>query len=117
MRILDTNDIEITSPDLHKGKLVLEKIFVANHPAVKEVAETGHYETVAEYPNGGKDVAWVVDVPGVEAQEAWDEYEDIHRYVPYTEEELAEQNKPTQEDRIAALEAALLEMMGVTVNG
>ena len=30
-----------------------------------------HYETVAEYPNGGRDVRKVIDVPGVPAQAAW----------------------------------------------
>lgn len=121
MRILDENNAELTAPDLSSGRLVPDTLLVAHHDAVEAVQEQGHYETVAEYPNGGRDVVWVVDVPGVEAEEAWDEYEDIQRYVPYTGEELAEQerlrNQPTMEDRLAALEAAMLEMMGVTENG
>lgn len=53
--------------------------------------EQGHWETVAEYPEtGGKDVQWVVDAPGVEAREAWDEEETYWLYIPYTEEELAQ---------------------------
>lgn len=119
MRILDAENRELTSPDMALGRLAEEKILVAHHDAVEAVAEAGHWETVAEYPNGGKDVAWVVDVPGVEARDAWDEYEDIFRYVSYTEEELAqieaEKNKPTAEQRIAELEEAMeLLLYGAT---
>ena len=80
-----------------------------HHDAVEGVQEVWHYETVAEYPNGGKDLQKVVDVPGVEAREAWDEEIPIQIYVPYTQEELdrieAERNKPTTEERVAQLEA------------
>ena len=121
MRILDINGVEITNPDYSLGHLVEEKILKAHHEAVEAVEEQGHYEVVAEYPNGGKDVAWVVDIPGVEAREAWDEYEDIHRFIPFTAEELAEieRNKkiPSMNERMEALEAAFLEMMGVFGNG
>ena len=88
MRIFDVNGIEIESPDLEKGYLKNDSLLVMHHEAVKAVEEQGHYETVAEYPNGGKDVEWIIDVPGVEAVEAWDEFEDILRYVAYTETEL-----------------------------
>ena len=80
-----------------------------HHEAVEGVTEVWHYETVAEYPNGGKDVQKVVDVPGVEAKAAWDEEIPIQIYVPYTQDELdrieAERNKPTTEERVAQLEA------------
>lgn len=89
MRILDINDNEIESPDMNKGYLERETILVATHEAVEEIIEEGHWETIKEYPNGGKDVDWIVDVPGVEAKGPWDEYEEILRYVEYTEEELA----------------------------
>lgn len=121
MKILDQNDVEITSPDLNLGYLKDDKVFVQHHEAVEAVAEIWHHEVVAEYPNGGKDVRKVIDVPGVAAAEAWDEYEDIQRYVLYTEEELAameaERNRPTTEERLEALELAFLEMMGVNVDG
>lgn len=89
MRILDINGNEIESPDLDKGRLERETIFIAHHDAVEEVAEEGHWETIKEYPNGGKDVDWIVDIPGVEAKGPWDEYEDIYRYIEFTEEDLA----------------------------
>lgn len=119
MRILDVNGMEIQNPDDSLGYLKEETICVAHHEAVEAVEEQGHYETVAEYPNGGRDVAWVVDVPGVEAQAAWDEYEDIHRYILFTAEELAEieHNKtlPTMDERMEALETTLSVILGVSV--
>jgi hypothetical protein len=104
MRILDENNVEITSPDLSLGYLVPDKVFIAHHDAIEAVEEVGHYEVIAEYPNGGKDVVKVIDINGVEAQEAWDEYEDILRYVRYTDEELSEreQTAPSQLDIIEA---------------
>ena len=90
MRTLDAAGAELETPDLEKGYLTEERRFVAHHEAVEAIAEEGHWETIAQYRNGGKDVDWVVDVPGVEAAEAWDEYEDIYRYSEYTEAELAE---------------------------
>lgn len=89
MRIFDENNIEIFSHDPTKGKLQDDKLLVKHHKKVEAVEEKGHWETIGEYPNGGRDVKWVIDVPGVEAKEAWDEYEDILRYIPFTERELA----------------------------
>ena len=115
MRILDENNVEITAPDLTLGHLVEEEVFVAHHPAVEEVQEQWHYETVCEYLNGGRDVVKVVDVPGVEAKDAWDEYETIKRYVPYTQEELAAleeaRNRPTLESRVDVLETTTDDMI------
>lgn len=89
MRIFDENDNELFEYDRAKGHLKSDKLFVKHHPQVEAVQEEGHWKTVAEYPNGGKDVEWVIDVPRVEAKDAWDEYEDILRYIPFTERELA----------------------------
>ena len=103
MRILDIDGNEIANPDFSSGYTKEESILIAHHDAIEAVREEGHFEVVAEYPEtGGKDVKWVVDVPAVKAQEAWDEYEDILRYIPYTDEELAEMNKPSQLDVIEA---------------
>lgn len=90
MRILDQSDNEIQPEDVdyRLGKLSDDKIFIQHHDAVEAVEEQGHYETLQEYPNGGKDVEWKVDTPSVEAKEAWDEYEDIQRYTKFTAEEL-----------------------------
>ena len=95
----------IDSPDLSLGYMT-DGVRTVHHDAVEGVTEVWHYETVREYPNGGRDVKRVVDVPGVAAREAWDEEIPIQIYVPYTQQELdrmeAERNKPTQLDRIEA---------------
>ena len=88
MRIIDANETTLTDPDMTLGYTVADRVFVAHHDAVEAVDEVSHTEVIAEYPNGGKDVRRVIDTPAVPAQEAWDEYEDVLRYIPYTEAEL-----------------------------
>ena len=105
--IYDRDGNPITDYDPALGWLA-EQARIHHHEAVEAVEEQGHWETVAEYPEtGGKDVQWVIDVPGVEAREAWDEEEVYLLYTPYTEEELAEmeemKNRPTLEELLAAL--------------
>lgn len=91
MRIFDqTKTIEITSPDLAAGYLQADKLLIAHHEAQEEVQEQKHEELLHEYPNGGKEYIEVIDVPYQPAKEAWDEYEDIQVYTPYTAEELAQ---------------------------
>ena len=108
MEIYNEQMERIENPDLTLGYL-RPGTRTVHHDAVEGVSEQWHYETVAVYPNGGKDVSKVVDVPGVQAQDARDEDIPIQIYVPYTQEELdrmeAERNKPTTEERIQQLEA------------
>ena len=111
---------ELKEYDLNKGHLKLDKLFIRHHEAVEEIKEQWHYETIAEYPNGGKDVSKVIDVPYQAPQEAFDEYEDIYVYIPYTSEELEELNKPSeleilkreQEVTAQAVQDLILMMMG-----
>ena len=119
MRILDENNIELTEDqiNLELGYLRPESIISIHHEAVEEVKEVGHYKVIAEYPNGGKDVAWIIDVPGIEAKEAWDEYEDIQRYVLYTEEELAAkeaEKKAKEEDALLKVQLRQVAENAVT---
>nr|DAH19178.1 MAG TPA: hypothetical protein [Caudoviricetes sp.] len=120
MKIIDSSGVEIASPDLTKGYLKQETQTV-RHDAVEGVEEVSHYE-YKTYPNGGKDRWKVVDVPGVAAKEAYDEEVEVQRYVLYTADELAAQEKarkeaeekaqlPTAEERLAALEAAMLDLL------
>lgn len=133
MKIIDNNGAEITNPDLALGYLKPETQTI-HHDAVAGVEEVSHYETET-LPDGtpaiyydadgrekGRDVRKVVDVPGVEAKDAWDEEEQVQVYHLYTAEELAEQEKarkeaeekaqlPTAEERLAALEAAMLDLL------
>ena len=119
MDIYDGQGNPVTDYDPAKGRLEMQKR-IHHHEAVEAVEEQGHWETVAEYPEtGGKDVQWVVDAPGVEAREAWDEEETYWLYIPYTEEELvqmeADRNQPTPEGRVKELEEALeLLLSGAT---
>ena len=120
MKIIDSNGVEIANPDLTKGYLKQETKTI-HHDAVAGVEEVSHYE-YKTYPNGGRDRWKVVDVPGVEGKDAWDETVERLRYILYTAEELAAQEKarkeaeekaqlPTAEERLAALEAAMLDLL------
>ena len=119
MDMYDEQGNPVTDYDPAKGRLEMQKR-IHHHEAVEAVEEQGHWETVAEYPEtGGKDVQWVVDAPGVEAREAWDEEETYWLYIPYTEEVLAQmeadRNQPTPEERVKELEEALeLLLSGAT---
>ena len=111
MKIIDENGAAIETPDLTLGYLVggTEPV---EHPAVEGVEEQWHWETVTEYPNGGKDVQKIIDVPGVPAQAAWTEQVPVQRYIRYTEEELAAQEEERKKaeawkklpDTVAALQ-------------
>lgn len=108
MNIYNENMELIQNPDMSKGRLE-RRTRTEYHPAVEAIEEKWHYDIVCEYPNGGKDVERVIDVPGVEAVAAWEEEVPYMLYVEYTAEELEQinQNKLTQEERIKALEEQL----------
>lgn len=84
------------APDLTKG-FISPSVRVVHHEAVEGTPPQWHYETIAEYANGGRDVERVIDVPGIQAQEAWDEEIPIGIYYPYPE-----QAKGTEKTRAAA---------------
>lgn len=105
MKIIDSNGNPIEAPDLTKGYLKPDTQTV-HHDAVAGVEEVSHYETIREYPNGGKDVKKVVDVKAVPAQDAYDEEVEVQRYVLYTAEELAAQAEAKKKaEEAAAAEA------------
>ena len=112
MKIIDENGAAIETPDLTLGYLVggTEPV---EHPAVEGVEEVSHYETVTEYPGGGRDVRKVIDVPGVPAQEEWVEQVPVQKYIRYTAEELAAQEearkKQEAKDKLPETVAALQE--------
>ena len=128
MKIIDDKTgLEIQNPDLTQGRLRSETEAV-EHPAQEGVPELSHYEIVAEYPSGGKDVRKVIDREGVPAQDAWTEQVPIQRYILYTAEELAakEEERKKQEakdklpERVDALETAnddIILMMADLIGG
>lgn len=133
MQIIDINGNPIENPDLTLGYLKPETQTI-HHDAVEAVEEVSHYETET-LPDGtpaiyydadgrekGRDVRKVVDVPGVAAQEAYDEKVEVQRYILYTADELAEQaaarekaeqqaKLPNTETRLAALESAMRDLL------
>ena len=84
------------SPKEYESKMIM------SGTAVEGVEEVSHYETVTEYPGGGRDVRKVIDVPGVPAQATWTEQVPVQRYIRYTEEELAAREKERQQAEEAA---------------
>lgn len=110
MRIFDEDGNELEEIDETEGYTTVEQRFVRHHDAILPVEEEWHYEVVREYPNGGTDVEKVVDVEGVEAQDAWDEYEDVLVYHPYRDpSDIPDEDPdedmddtPSQFDRIEA---------------
>lgn len=103
MKVCNEDKTQILySYDLELGYLKDDEIVthhdaeIIHHEAVEAVEEQSHHETIAEYPNGGKDVRKVIDIEAVEPKEAYDEVikevyterEPIQIYIPYTKEEL-----------------------------
>lgn len=103
MEVYNQNKTEIlTEYDLSKGYLTTDYIEEVV-PEVQAIEEQGHFETIAEYPNGGKDVKWVVDVAGVEYQPQKIKKKQVTIYVPYSEEELKQQQIRIKINRLAEL--------------
>ena len=99
MKVYNQDKTQILNEyDLEKGYLISDKILVDTLPAQEEIKEQGHYETVNEYENGGKDVKWVVDVEGHIARPETPVYDDIQVYIPYTEEEIIERLRYRREE-------------------
>ncbi len=126
MKIIDSTGVEIANPDLTLGYLKPETQTV-HHDAVAGVEEVSHYE-YKTYPNGGRDRWKVIDVPGVDPQPAWDEEVPVMRYIRYTAEELAAQEKARKEaqqrqealdklpETLAALQAAQADADALNVD-
>lgn len=123
MKIIDETGAVVENPDLTLGYLT-DDTQTLEHPAQEAVAEVAHYETVAEYPSGGRDVQRVVDVPGVPARPAWTEQLPIKRYIRYTADQLAAQEEARKKqeakdklpETVAALRAALADADALAVD-
>ena len=127
MKIIDENGAALETPDLTLGWL-RDETEAVEHPAQEGVPELSHYETVAEYPNGGKDVRKIIDREGIPARDAWTEQVPIQRYIRYTAEELAAQEEARKKqeakdklpERVDALETAnddIILMMADLIGG
>ena len=106
MKIYDAElKVELKNPDLKKGRLEPAERFVEHHAAVER---TIHYEILEDtvgidpsLPDGLRK-----EVEDTAAREAWDEYEDVQKYVPFTDAELAEIAEKAQAEKAAAEAAA-----------
>lgn len=130
MRIFNENMTqEIFNPNLELGYLKVDKLFVKHYEATpfkrgktaQEIAqelesqgvgiEIGYdgkpYQIIEEGKDGGRTVQSIKDEPDIPAKEAYDEYEDIQVYVPYTAEKL---KKIADDKRYAELKAELVRI-------
>ena len=103
MKIYDADLLhELQNPDLTRGKLETAQRVTVHH---ESIPESVRYEVMpgtvtADCPEG---LRQEITTP---AQEAYDEYEDVQRYVPYTDAELAEIAEKAQAEKAAAEQAA-----------
>ena len=113
MRILDYlgNEKVLDDLDLDTGFLKEERILIAQHKAVEARDEEGHYEIIKEYPNGGADVKWVVDIPAIEEKEAYDEYETILRYTPFAEKDLDQRKILELKQKLSETDYCIIKIM------
>lgn len=103
MKIYDaTLEHELQNPDMTLGRLETAKRVTVHHEAVPASVR---YEVMtgtvtADFPDGlRKEITTL-------AQDAWDEYEEAYRYVPYTDAELADIAEKAQAEKDAADAAA-----------
>jgi len=98
-----TQELNKEEIDFEKGYLIKDKLFVKHYEAVK--AKPAVYgDKIEILPNGSTQNLKPLISEAVEAKEAYDEYEDIQVFVPYTEEEL---KKRADEKRHSELKAEL----------
>lgn len=103
MKIYDAAlETELQNPDLTRGKLEPARRVTVHHDAVPASVR---YEVMADTvtadcPEG---LQQEITTP---AQEAYDEYEEVQRYVAYTEAELAEIAAKAEAEKAAAEAAA-----------
>ena len=98
----------IENPDLTKGRIIddTREITIEEIPFIKE---EGHYITIKEYDNGGKDIEWVVDKPAQSYVPSRVEEEEIKVYKIYSKEELIEVAKGKIRKEILKYKKLLIE--------
>lgn len=97
MKIIDETGVELTeAPDLSLGRLI-DDVEIVHHEAIAGVKQVSHFVPIEHLANGSTIVEEVIDVPGVDPQPAWEETVPIQRYIRYTVEELAAQEKARKE--------------------
>lgn len=103
MKIYDAAlEHELLNPDMTLGKLETVQRVTVHHEAVPASVRYDLMDDTitADCPNG---LRQEITTP---AQDEWDEYEEVQRYVPYTDAELAEIAEKAQAEKAAAEQAA-----------
>lgn len=105
MDILNEQGEVIENPDLSLGYLI-DDILEIEHPAIPEIKEVSHMETIWEDPKNPNNriIKKVIDVPYRQEIPAWVEKKKIKRYVLYTTEELAEMQAQKEKEEQERLE-------------
>jgi len=110
MKIYNKEKTQILeNPNLEKGSINIDKLFIKHHDIIpftpeksiesqiweyksqgKKVVEINNikYLVLDNYSSGGMDIKEIKTIPAIAEVPAWDEYEDIYVYIPYTEQEL-----------------------------
>ena len=97
--------LEEVDIDLNLGSVRTERRLVAHHEATPAVAEVSHWEDVPT-SDGSRVQVKVVDSPALPARDAWDEYETVGVFHPYTDEELeAQAAERAEAERSKAVES------------
>lgn len=97
MRIVDSQGNELTNVDYDKGTTEPHKLLIAHHDAVEP--QEAVYDTVFVSKGEKGDLyEFRLVTPAVYGEEAWDEYEDVLLYTPYTAEQLADIAKKKEEE-------------------
>lgn len=101
---------ELTEYDLEKGYLKPDKLLIGTVP---EQAEE-RTEEVIEYPNGGKEIIPTIVTP---YRAAYDEYEDIQVYIPYTAQEIAQRRISELKPLLTAEDYKIIKCMEAQLTG
>ena len=133
MKIYNQQWEMIESPDLDLGYLIkTQRTILCYYEITQE--EIGHYETVEEFPNGGKAIEWIIDAPeegqwvfydnlgnqidcdieipnDIPHEMDMENIEECLMYIPYTFEELKEQEKEASKISTNEILNALLGIM------
>ena len=116
MKIINAQGEVLTAPDLTLGYLQPERRLLCHHEAVPEQAMQFHLEEVESFPNGGKIVERIIDTPHRDAQAAWDEYEEVLVYTPYTQQELVQMEIADLKEQLANTDYVACKAMDLAVN-
>lgn len=114
MRIFNqdkTQELNRDELDFSLGRLEKDKLLIAHHNAI-EAKEAVYQRREVQEESGFSSIYKDLVSPAVEAKEAWDEYEDIRVFVPYTEEELKER---AERKELTALEKWFTEVYDTQV--